>query len=176
MTNIFSCRNNTHLTFSLIMCLCNVVHNSILGVPQKMLNGRFSVPWDLNFFNFLASLNKASSAEESDTKIIEFGWEILILWPFLETVIFKFCLIFATNEHRLCREWSFICPFPLTLCLVYMDQSASSKTIWKGLSQYNPTLIGRKNQQNLKISVSRNEHKIEITQPNSMILVSFSSA
>ena len=47
----------------------------------------------------------------------------------------------------------------------------------KGLSRYNSTLIGRKNQAIFENEcVSRNGHKIKITQPNSMILVSFSSA
>ena len=43
--------------------------------------------------------------------------------------------------------------------------------------RYNSTLIRRKNQAKFEYdSVSRNGHKIKITQPNSMILVSFSSA
>ena len=44
---------------------------------------------------------KAFISEENDTKIIEFGWVILILFPFLERVIFKFRLIFATNEQKI---------------------------------------------------------------------------
>ena len=47
----------------------------------------------------------------------------------------------------------------------------------KGLSRYNSTLTSRKNQVKFENDcVSRNGHKIKIAQPNSMILVSFSSA
>ena len=47
----------------------------------------------------------------------------------------------------------------------------------KGLSLYNSTLIGRKNQAKFENDcISSNWHRIKITQPNSMILVSFSSA
>ena len=47
----------------------------------------------------------------------------------------------------------------------------------KGISRYNSTLIGRKNQAKFENDcISRNWHRIKITQPNSMILVSFSSA
>ena len=85
------------------------------GIPKKR-NGRFSVPCDLKV-SFFASLNKTSSAEENDTKLIEFGWVILILCPFLETQPLSNFAWFLrpTTERRLCREWPFICPFPLTL-------------------------------------------------------------
>ena len=57
------------------------------------------------------------------------------------------------------------------------DQWASPKHHMKGLSRYNSTLIGRKNQAKYENDcVSRNGHKIKIAQPNSMILVSFSFA
>ena len=47
----------------------------------------------------------------------------------------------------------------------------------KGHSKHNSSLIGRKIQAKLKNdSVSRNGHRIIITQPNSMLLVSFSFA
>ena len=47
----------------------------------------------------------------------------------------------------------------------------------KGLSRYNYTLIGRKNQAKFENDyISRNGHRIKIIQPYSMILVSFSSA
>ena len=44
------------------------------GCPKKKRNGGFSVPCDL---------------KKVDTKIIEFGWAILILCPFLETQSFS---------------------------------------------------------------------------------------
>ena len=47
----------------------------------------------------------------------------------------------------------------------------------KCLSRYNSTFFGRKNQAKFENDcISRNGHRIKITQPNSMILVSFSSA
>ena len=46
----------------------------------------------------------------------------------------------------------------------------------KGHSRHNSSLIGRKNQAKFENDcVLRNGHRIKITQPNSMILVSFSS-
>ena len=47
----------------------------------------------------------------------------------------------------------------------------------KGHTRHNLSLIGLKNQAECENDrVSRNGHRIEISQPNSMILVSFSSA
>ena len=47
----------------------------------------------------------------------------------------------------------------------------------EGLSQYNSMLVCCKNQAKFENdSVSRNDHEIKISQPNSMFLVSFSSA
>ena len=73
---------------------------------------------------------------------------------------------------------AFICPFPLTLYLLLTwINGLSQKHHVEGLSRYNSMLIGRKNQVKFENdSVSRNGHKIKITQPNSMILVLFSSA
>ena len=47
----------------------------------------------------------------------------------------------------------------------------------EGFSQHNSSIIGRKNQAKFEnYCISRNGHRIIITQPNLMILVSFSSA
>ena len=48
----------------------------------------------------------------------------------------------------------------------------------EGLSGQNSSLIGRKNPAKFEKTAlfSKNEHRIKITQPNFMILVSFSSA
>ena len=52
-----------------------------------------------------------------------------------------------------------------------------TKTIMKGLPQYNSKLISSKNYAKFEnYCISRNAHRIKFTQPNSMILVSFSSA
>ena len=115
---------------------------TIPGVPKKQ-NGGFPVPFDLKVLYVWASLNKASSAEENDTKTIEFGWAILIICPFLETQSsLNFAWFFATNELRLCREWLSIRPFPLTLCLLLTRiNGLPQKHHMDGLSLYNSTLI-----------------------------------
>ena len=47
----------------------------------------------------------------------------------------------------------------------------------EGFSRHNSSLIGRKNQAKFEnYCISRNRHRIKITHPNLMILVSFSSA
>ena len=58
-------------------------------VSQKKRNGGFSVPCILKVVYFLTSLDKASSAEENDTKIIKFGLVLFILRPFLEMQSFS---------------------------------------------------------------------------------------
>ena len=46
-----------------------------------------------------------------------------------------------------------------------------------GLSEHNSSLIGRKNPAKFEnYCISRNGHRIKLTQPNLMILASFSSA
>ena len=53
----------------------------------------------------------------------------------------------------------------------------SAYFLMKGHSGHNSSLIGRKNQAKFENDcVSRNGHRIKITQPNSMILLSISSA
>ena len=56
--------------------------------PQKSGTADFSLLCELKVSYFLTSLNKTSSAEENDAKIIEFGWVILILCPFLQFLQF----------------------------------------------------------------------------------------
>ena len=72
-----------------------------------------------------------------------------------------------------------ILPFSAyTVSFVDTDQWASPKHLMKGHSRNNNyLLIGRINQEKFEnYSDSRNGHRIKITQPNSMILVSYSSA
>ena len=76
-------------------------------------------------------------------------------------------------SEELCREW------PFTWCFVEAHWSMSTKetrfngipqnTIWKVI----PNIIPQAKFEN--DCVLRNGHRIKITQPNSMILVSFSS-
>ena len=51
------------------------------GCPPKSGTADFQYPASKKCQVFLTSLNRASYIEENDTKIIEFGWVILILWP-----------------------------------------------------------------------------------------------
>ena len=55
------------------------------------------------------------------------------------------------------------------------DQWASTKHNMEDFSRHNSSLIGRKNEAKFENDcISRNEQRIKITQPNLMILVSFS--
>ena len=97
------------------------------------------------------------------------------------TVIFKFRLTFATDEEELCREKSSIPRFGEGHWSVATKETLINglpqNTIMEGLSLHNSSLIGRKNQGKFENDcISRNEHRIKITQPNLLILVSFSSA
>ena len=57
------------------------------------------------------------------------------------------------------------------------DQWASTKHLMEDFSQHNSSFIGHKNQAKFENDwLSRNGHRIKITQPNLMILVSFSCA
>ena len=53
-------------------------------MSQKKRNGGFSVHCELKVLYLFTSLDEAFSAEENDTKIIKFGWVVLILCPFIE--------------------------------------------------------------------------------------------
>ena len=85
----------------------NVVY-TIPGVPKKAERRIFSTLRSKSII-FFTSLTKASSAEENETTIIEFGWVILILCPFLETQSFSnFARFLRPMSEELCREWPFI--------------------------------------------------------------------
>ena len=62
---------------------------AIYRVSQKKWNGGFSVPCRPKISYFLTLLDKTSSAEENDTKIVKFGWVILNLCTFLEIQSFS---------------------------------------------------------------------------------------
>ena len=86
-----------------------------------------------------ASLDKAFSAEENDTKIIK-TWLNLM-------------------SEELCRGKAF-----------------HYGVLWKAFPQHNSSLIGRKNQDKFENDcISRCGHRLKITPPNLMILVSISS-
>ena len=74
-------------------------------VSQKKRNGGFSVPCELKVLYLFTSLDQTSSAEENDTKIIKFGWVVLILCPFLEIRSFSnFTRFLRPMSEELCRE------------------------------------------------------------------------
>ena len=103
-----------HLIFKpMIMhacCKCNkCVHKvCIPDVPKKAELLIISTLW-ANSVIIFTSLNKTSSAEENDTKIIEFGWVILILCQLLETRSFSnFAWFLWPMSIELYRERPFI--------------------------------------------------------------------
>ena len=139
--------------------------------PQKR-NSRLSVPCEICHI-FVPSLDKAFSAEENDTNFesMPTSWN---------TVIFKLCLIFATDERRIVLGKAFHEVFSGSPLIRgnkrNTDQWASTKHYMEGFSRHNSSLIGRKNQVKFEnYCISRNGHRIKITQPSIMILVSFSS-
>ena len=103
---------------------------SYTGCPKKADQ---QIPYDLKVWYSFSSWNKASFAEENDTKIIEFGWIILILCPFFNTVIFTFRLIFATDDRRIVSGMAFHMAFlgkPIDPC--HQNKRCKRKTgIWK---------------------------------------------
>ena len=157
-------------------------------MSHKKRNGGFSVACDLKVPYIFTSSNQVTPAEENDTctKIIKFDWVILILWPFVkrQSCIFKFRLIFATDERRIMLGMAVGLSL---LCFGEAHWSVSTKEtqfnripqsiIMKGYSWHNSSLLSRKNPAKFENDrISRNGHRIKTTQPNLMILVSFSSA
>ena len=86
--------------------------------------------------------------------------------------------MFATNERRIVSGMAFHMVFwgkPTDPCQQKILRKR--KRAYERPFPTQSTLIGRKNQAKSENDcVSRNGHRIKITQPNSMILVSFSSA
>ena len=84
-------------------------------------------------------------------------------------------------SEELCREKPSImvfCESPLIrVSFVAKDQWASPKRRMEDFSRHNSSLIGRKTQAKFENDcIARCGHSFKITQPNLMILVSFSSA
>ena len=149
-------------------------------MSHKKRNGGFSVPCDLKVPYLFTTSNKTTSAEENDTKIIEIGWVILILWPLLKQSFSNFTWFLRPMSKELCREGPFMWLFEGSPLIRVNKrntvQQGSTKHYVKGPSRHNSSLIGRKNQVKFENDcVLRNGHRIKITEPNSMILVSFSS-
>ena len=119
---------------ALILSRCEKKKN-YTGCPKKHTERLIFSTLRAKSVIFFTLLNKASSAEENDTKIIEFDW-----------VIFKFRSIFATDERRIVSGKAFhmvICGSPLIR--VNKRYSVSGNGHLKGHSRRH-TLIGRKNE------------------------------
>ena len=112
---------------------------------------------------------------------------MLISW---NAVIFNTFLLFPLGlrqffidrwARNLCREKPskmVFCGSPLIhVSFVATDQWASPKRRMEDFSRQNSSLIGHKNQAKFENDrIARSGHRFKITQPNLMILVSFSSA
>ena len=97
------------------------------------------------------------------------------------TVIFKFRWIFGTDERRILSRQTIhtsSCGSPLFhVSLLPRINGLPQKHCMEGLSRHNSLLIRRKNPAKFENDrISRNGHRIKITQPNWMIKASFSSA
>ena len=142
-------------------------------VSQKKRNGGFSVPCRPKMSYFFTSLDKTSSAEENDTKIVKVGWVILNLCTFLEIRSFSnFAGFLGPMSEEFCRDkQSMSCGSPLfRVSFVATDQRASTKHHMEGLSRHNSSLTGSKTPAKFENDrISRNSHRIKITQPNLMI-------
>ena len=151
-------------------------------MSHKKRNGGFSVQCELKVLNIFTSLDKASSAEENDAMIIQFGWVILILWPFLEIRSFSnFAGFLGRMSEEFCRDRQSIHRPVEAHCSVFLllprINGLPQKHRMGGLSRHNSPLIRRKNPAKFENDrISRNGHRIKITQPNWMIKASFSSA
>ena len=136
-------------------------------VSQKKRNGGFSVPCELEMSYLFTSLDQTSSAEENDTKIIKFGWVVLIQCPFLEIrSISKFARFLRPMSEELCREQPFIIvPWGIPLnrvSFVDTDQWASLKTQqWKAI----PNII-------LRSSVAKIKRNSKMTVFQEMVIES----
>ena len=122
----------------------------IPGVPKKVEWQIFSTLRAKSVI-CLPSLDKASSAEENDTKIIKFGWVILILFPFLEIQSFS----------NFCDRWANCCvgtnlPYDVlwsVFLLLPRINGLPQNTIWKVCPDKILCSSVAKIQQNLKITV-----------------------
>ena len=152
----------------------------IYQVSKKAERQIFSTLWAKSVI-FYTSLNKTSSTEENDTKIIQFGWVILILCPFLEIQSFSnFAWFLRPMSKELCREkpsiWCFVeAHWSVFLLLPRINGLPQNK--WKSFPDTKLRSLVVKIKRNLKIDcISKSRHRFKITQPNLMILVSFFSA
>ena len=162
-------------------CFLLLMH--IPRVPIKAEWRIFSTVRAKNVFFFFTSLYKASSAEENDTKVIIFGWVILNLCTLLEIQSFSnFAGFLRPMSEELCRDkpsiWCLVEAHCAVFLLLPRIIGLPQKTIWQLCPDtiLRSSVAGRKNSAKFENDcISRNGHRIKFTQPNLMILVSFSS-
>ena len=140
-----------HCTIIMIMMTIILINGLLYRVSQKKRNSGFSVPCKLKVWYIFTSLDKVSSPEQNDTKIIKCGWVILILCPFLEIQsFFKYSLDFGDRQAKNCEGKSL--PYsvlwkPIDPCFFCFHGSMGfPKHLMEALSRHNSSLIGRKNQ------------------------------
>ena len=140
------------------------VSEILYRVSQKKRNGGFSVHCELKVLYMFTSLDGAHFAEENDALIIQFGWVILILWPFLEIrSVSNFAGFLRRMSGELWRDKPSIrcfCGSPLIRGNKRnTEQWASTGRRMDCLSRQNSWLIRPKNPAKFENdSISRNGH------------------
>ena len=108
---------------------------------------------------------------------------IFIRWGIIlepDSTIVELTIFKSTMNAPFCAESYIPPPPPVPWPMATKETRINGlpqNTIWKAFPRHNSSLIGCKNQAKFENDcISRNGHRIKITQPNSTILVSFSSA
>ena len=143
--------------------------NEYTGCQKKSGTAWFSGPCELKVSIYFTSLVKASFTEDNDTKIIEFGWVILNLFPFLEiqsSSNFAWFLqpksveLYRERPFRWCfgeAHWSERChirPFSAyTFLLLTRINGLPQNTLWKAIPDTMLRSSVAKINQNLKMTV-----------------------
>ena len=118
---------------------------------------------------FKISSDKTLSSEKNDTKII--GWVVLIPWSFLKTVIFNFLFILVTFQSGV---MAFLTSIHCCLEAHWSVQTKQRENLWTATCI--PTVNSScRFTKFLNDCVSRNGCRINTTDPNQMILVTFFS-
>ena len=146
-------------------------------VPKKR-NGGFSVPCRPKMSYCLTSLDKTSSAEENDTKIVKFGLVILSLCTLFEIQSFSyqsFAGFLGPMSEEFCRDKQSIYVVlwkPIVPCLFCCHGSTGfHKTPYGRFVPPQFSLTGCKNPAKFDNDrISRNGHRIKIAQSIGIIL------
>ena len=109
---------------------------TVYRVSQKKRNGGFSVPCELKVLYIFTSLDKTTSAEENDTKIVKFGWVIWSLCTLLEIQSFSnFAGFLGPMSEEFCRDKQSIRYHVEAHCSVFLllpqINGLPQNTVWK---------------------------------------------